>query len=54
MSSPQRVLILTGLFLIACAMAFGVWYAIFDEHQTLVGMGVHMPQRGRRPSSIHR
>ena len=42
MSSPQRVLILTGLFLIACTMAFGVWYAIFDEHQTLVGMGVHM------------
>jgi hypothetical protein len=42
MSSPQRVLVLTGLFLIAFTMAFGVWYAIFDEHQTLVGMGVHM------------
>lgn len=42
MSAPQRVLILTGLFLIAFTMGFGVWYAIFDEHQTLVGMGVHM------------
>jgi hypothetical protein len=42
MNSPQRVLVLTGLFLIAFTMAFGVWYAIFDEHQTLVGMGVHM------------
>jgi hypothetical protein len=42
MSAPQRILILTGLFLIAFTMAFGVWYAIFDEHQTLVGMGVHM------------
>lgn len=42
MSVPQRILILTGLFLIAFTMAFGVWYAIFDEHQTLVGMGVHM------------
>jgi hypothetical protein len=42
MNSPQRVLALTGLFLIAFTMAFGVWYAIFDEHQTLVGMGVHM------------
>ena len=42
MTMPQRILILTGLFLIAFTMAFGVWYAIFDEHQTLVGMGVQM------------
>ncbi len=42
MSAAQRVLILTGVFLIACTMAFGVGYAIFDEHQTLVGMGVQM------------
>ncbi len=42
MSASQRILVLTGLFLIAFTMAFGVWYAIFDEHQTLVGMGVHM------------
>jgi hypothetical protein len=42
MMAAQRVLILTGLFLIACTMAFGVGYAIFDEHQTLVGMGTQM------------
>jgi hypothetical protein len=42
MSNAQRVLILTGVFLIACTMVFGVAYAIFDEHQTLVGMGVHL------------
>jgi hypothetical protein len=42
MNSAQRVLILTGVFLIACTMVFGVAYAIFDEHQTLVGMGVQM------------
>jgi len=42
MSNAQRVLILTGVFLIACTMVFGVAYAIFDEHQTLVGMGVQM------------
>lgn len=42
MSSAQRVLILTGIALIACTMAFGVGYAIFDEHQTLVGMGTLM------------
>lgn len=42
MTTPQRMLILTGLFLIAFTMAFGVWYAVFDEHQTLVGMGVQM------------
>ncbi len=42
MNSPQRVLILTGIALIAITMAYGVGYAIFDEHQTLMGMGVHM------------
>ena len=42
MTMPQRILILTGLFLIAFTMAFGVWYAVFDEHQTLVGMGVSL------------
>lgn len=42
MSSAQRVLILSGIALIACTMAFGVAYALFDEHQTLVGMGTHL------------
>jgi hypothetical protein len=42
MSSAQRVLILTAVLLIGCTMAFGVGYAIFDEHQTLQAMGVNL------------
>ncbi|MFT4826672.1 MAG: hypothetical protein ACJASY_000816 [Halioglobus sp.] len=42
MTTAQRILILTGIALIACTMIFGVGYALFDEHQTLVGMGMHM------------
>ena len=42
MTPAQRILILTGIALLACTMAFGVGYAVFDEHQTLVGMGTHM------------
>jgi len=42
MNTAQRILILTGLALIACTMVYGVAYALFDEHQTLVGMGTQM------------
>ena len=42
MIAPQKILLLTGTLLIAITMMYGVGYAIFDEHQTLVGMGVHM------------
>ncbi len=42
MSAAQRILILTGILLLGSTMAFGVYYALFDEHQTLVGMGVSM------------
>ena len=42
MNAAQRILILSGLALTACTMAYGVAYAIFDEHQTLVGMGTQM------------
>lgn len=42
MTSAQRNLILSGIALTAMTMAFGVDYALFDEHQTLVGMGPHM------------
>jgi hypothetical protein len=40
MRKENRILILGGLGLIALTMFFGFWYAVFDEHQTLVGMGV--------------
>ncbi len=42
MTAAKRILILTGIALIACTMCFGVGYALFDEHQTLVGMGMYM------------
>jgi hypothetical protein len=42
MSNAQRLLVCTGIGLISFTMAFGAWYAVFDEHQTLVGMGVQM------------
>jgi len=42
MTAAQRILILTGIALIACTMVFGVGYALLDEHQTLVGMGTQM------------
>ena len=42
MNGAQRILILSGLALIAFTMAYGVAYALFDEHQTLVGMGTQM------------
>ena len=42
MHAENRILIFSGLSLIAMTMVFGVYYAIFDEHQTLVGMGVAM------------
>jgi hypothetical protein len=42
MNTAQRILILTGIALIACTMVFGVGYALFDVHQTQVGMGTFM------------
>lgn len=39
MSMPVRILIMAALGMISFTMAFGTWYALFDEHQTLVGMG---------------
>jgi hypothetical protein len=38
MRTENRILIVAGLALIAATIFFGLWYAIFDEHQTLVGM----------------
>lgn len=42
MIKAQQILVITATFLIASTMAFGVGYALFDEHQTLVGMGTLM------------
>jgi hypothetical protein len=42
MHLENRILIFSGLSLTAMTMFFGFYYAVFDEHQTLVGMGVAM------------
>ncbi|MBT4521657.1 MAG: hypothetical protein HOC23_16785 [Halieaceae bacterium] len=42
MTAAQRVLIITALGLIGLTMSYGVWYALFDEHQTLTDMGMSM------------
>lgn len=38
MRTENRILIVVGLALLAATIFFGLWYAIFDEHQTLVGI----------------
>ena len=42
MNQSRMTLILIGLALIALTMFYGVYYAIFDEHQTLTAMGTYM------------
>lgn len=44
MNTENRILIFSGLGLLAMTMLFGVGYALFDEHQTLVGMGTSMAE----------
>jgi len=40
LSASRKLLILGGLALIIFAMSYGLWYALFAEHQALEGMGV--------------
>lgn len=44
MRRPQKVLILGGLFLAAFGMLYGLYYAVFVEHQTLDQMGGSLMQ----------
>ena len=39
-SASRKLLIVGGLALIIFAMSYGLWYALFAEHQALEGMGV--------------
>ena len=39
MSEARRVLIVGGISLALLGMIYGVWYAVFAEHQELDGMG---------------
>jgi dipeptide/tripeptide permease len=38
-SRPRKLLIAGGLALIIWGMSYGLWFAVFDEHQTLERMG---------------
>lgn len=40
LSASRKLLIAGGLALIIFAMTYGLWYALFAEHQHLEGMGV--------------
>ncbi|MGH9603994.1 MAG: hypothetical protein ACRD24_16565 [Terriglobales bacterium] len=42
MSRPRKLLIAGGLALIIWGMSYGLWFAVFDEHQTLERMGVSL------------
>ncbi|MGH9817455.1 MAG: hypothetical protein ACRD6I_15395, partial [Candidatus Acidiferrales bacterium] len=39
MNRSGSTLIIGGLLLVIWGMSYGLWYALFDEHQTLVRMG---------------
>jgi hypothetical protein len=39
MSAARRLLILGGIALALLGMGYGMWYAVFAEHQELDGMG---------------
>lgn len=39
MNRSGRTLIIGGLLLVIWGMSYGLWYALFDEHQTLVRIG---------------
>lgn len=44
MSHSQKVLIFGGLILAAIGMLYGLYYAVFVEHQMLDGMGASLSQ----------
>ena len=39
MSQSRKLLVIAGLLLAVIGMIYGLWYAVFDEHQTLESMG---------------
>lgn len=44
MNPARKILLLGGLALAACGMIYGLYYAVFVEHQTLDGMGSSLSQ----------
>lgn len=42
MSLARRILIIGGILLALWGMAYGLWYAVFAEHQALEGIGASL------------
>jgi hypothetical protein len=42
LSASRKLLIVGGLALVIFAMSYGLWYALFAEHQALEGMGASL------------
>jgi hypothetical protein len=42
MTAAQKLLAIGGLALAIFGMSYGLYYALFDEHQTLEGMGMSL------------
>jgi len=42
MNSARRILIIGGIALALWGMAYGLWYAVFAEHQALDGIGASL------------
>jgi hypothetical protein len=42
MSGARRLLILGGIALALWGMSYGLWYAVFAEHQALDGIGISL------------
>jgi hypothetical protein len=45
MSDARRLLILGGIALALLGMSYGLWYAVFNEHQELEGIGNSLATR---------
>jgi hypothetical protein len=42
MNGARRLLILGGIALALWGMSYGLWYAVFAEHQALDGIGISL------------
>lgn len=59
MTNAQRILLLGGIAIALLGMTYGLWYAVFAEHQALDGMGASLASSfsaaaGRNPAQMAR
>ncbi len=41
-NTAKQLLVISGLIAAIWGMSYGIWYAVFDEHQTLEAMGLNL------------